>query len=384
MMPTAGLQRPAGYGYPPATNYAPGYPQPTGYPQYGGYPGMPPAPRRQTPNTGRVLLGLLLVPLALFAVILIVKVVSSFTTPITPEPTVPVQPTVTSTTTQPTSTSTPPPGGFANEDYTVPDPDLYPPELPSPDTYSEATQWMQANVFYNRVVQAPVRCDLINVDPARASKSDMQTYLNDIVACLMRVWAPELQASGYNASRPSVVVYSTASGQSACGKLQRQNAFYCAGDQQIYYSMDLPTLIPEYQHDPVLPMLIMAHEFGHAIQAQTGILWSEAVWQQSYTDNSDNGSAQEISRRTEMQADCFAGEFLTSVSKAAGITTGESKIMADIMLQLGDDAVTGITGYSADHGLGVNRQTWFETGLSNPDVIQCNTFDPSIASSKIK
>ena len=367
------------FGYPPATSYAAGYPQPTGYPV-----------RPPNKNPGHPLLTLLMLAIALFALIIIFKTFSSLLNPEPAPPPVPTQ-TTTAPTTQPTTTTptTPPttpttPGsGYANDNYVVPDPDHNPPELPSPDTYNQATEMMQYNMVYNQRLVSPVRCDLIPIDPSTATKSQMQTYLDDITACLMRVWSPSLESAGYYSARPPVVVYS-GSGQSACGKLERQNAFYCAGDQQIYYSMDLPTLLPKYQHDPILPLQIMAHEYGHAIQAQTGILWSESAWQQSYTDSHDTSSANQVSRRTEMQADCFAGAFVTSVAQSAGISSDEQQTMQAIMLQLGDDAVSGIPGYSADHGLGKNRQLWFSVGLTGSTMGDCNTFAPDLPSSKIK
>jgi len=367
--PYASLQRPAGYGYPPATNYAPGY-----YPQ--------PAPRTGMSHGSRLLLFLVLMPLSLFLVILVVKILSTIgeVAP-TPSP----QPTMTTTTSPaPTDTTSPvQPGNYKNDDYVVPEPDPFPPDLPAPDDFDEATLWMQNNIIYSSQVPSPVRCELDSVDPSTASKAQMQTYLDGIVGCLMRVWAPELQAAGFNASTPSVVVYS-GSGQSACGKLSKQNAFYCAGDQQIYYSMDLPSLLPKYKHDPILPFQIMAHEFGHAIQAQTGILWAESAWQQSYTDDNDKASAMQISRRTEMQADCFAGQFLSAVQQSTNISPDEHQVLLAIMLQLGDDSVTGITGYSGDHGLGANRQYWFGIGLSTATMGACNTYATDVPASKVK
>jgi len=362
------MQRPVGYGYPPATNYAPGY-----YPQQPAQGGMS--------HGSRMLLFLVLVPLTLFLVILVIKIMSTIgeVTPPTPPPTT-VNPTPTQTATIPPPIG---PGGYQNDDYVVPDPDLYPPDLPVPDTYEEAQVWMQSNIFYNGQVASPVRCELDGVDPSKASKAQMQTYLNEVVACLMRVWAPELQLDGFNASRPSVIVYS-GSGQSPCGKLTRQNAFYCAGDQQIYWAMDLPTAFPGNMHDPFLPVQVLAHEFGHAIQAQTGILIASHAWQQEYTDEGDDPSALELSRRTEMQADCFAGQFIASVQQSASISSDEHEVMLQLMLQLGDDAITGISGYSDDHGLGTNRQYWFSTGYGSTELSTCNTFSDAVSSSKVK
>jgi len=328
------------------------------------------------------MLAVVLVLFAVFALVVVIKVMSGMSTP-EPVP-LPVPTSVTSTATNsPTSRQTSTSGDYQNENYQVPEPDLYPPDLPEPVSESEATDWMQNNAFYQQAVPSPVRCDVTMVDAATASKAELQTYLDGIVGCLMRVWAPALEDAGFNASRPSVTIYSGRI-QSPCGRLDSQNAFYCAADQQIYYSQDLPSLLPNYQDNPFLPVEIMAHEFGHAIQAQTGILWSESLWQQSYQDQNNKSSAKAMSRRTELQADCFAGAFLNSVSQSLSFTSGDRQTIIDMVYYLGDDAVSGVPGYSGDHGQGVNRQSWFKTGLSGGTTSMCNTFDPSIPSAKVK
>jgi len=304
-----------------------------------------------------------------------------------PAPT-PPQPTVTSTqgsTSGPTpgqTTNQPSDGTYKNDNYDVPAPNLNPPDLPVPMTYDQATLWMQTNVFYDQVVPSPVRCDVPDINPSTASKSQLQTYLNDIVACLMRVWAPELQSAGFNASRPSVTIYSGQI-QTPCGRMPRQNAFYCSADQQIYYATDLPMLFPQDRSDPFVPLSIVAHEFGHAIQAQTGILYSEALWQQSYEDHANTNSANAVSRRTEMQADCFAGQFINAVSQSAGISSNEISTIKSIFFSIGDDQLSGISGFSEDHGTGANRQAWLGRGLEDPSTAVCNTFAPSVTDSQI-
>jgi len=367
-----------------------GYPQYSPYPQYqyGQYPQYPQATGARGSQASHVLIGVLLVPAVVFLLIIVVKVMSAIGGS-EPEPApTPSQPTVTSTQ-SPTNSGTsgqtnnqPANGTYKNDTYDVPAPNLNPPDLPVPVTYDQATLWMQSNVFYDQVVPTPVRCEIPDINPSSASKSQLQTYLNDIVACLMRVWAPELQAAGFNASRPSVTIYSGQT-QTPCGRVPKQNAFYCSADQQIYYATDLPMLFPQYKADPYVPLSIIAHEFGHAIQAQTGILYSEAVWQQSYEDENKTDLSNAVSRRTEMQADCFAGQVINAISQSAGISSAEISTLQDVFYSIGDDQLAGIPGFSEDHGTGANRQKWLEQGLGNPLAGTCNTFAPSVKDSQI-
>ena len=90
------------------------------------------------------------------------------------------------------------------------------------------------------------------------------------------------------------------------------NAFYCTADQQVYYSNLLPQALPgEVRNNKWTADIVMAHEFGHAVQGRTGILVSgHALGQES----GDEGTALRYMRRLETQADCFSGMFVRSVS----------------------------------------------------------------------
>jgi len=263
--------------------------------------------------------------------------------------------------------------GWANDNYQVPPYDAKPPKLPWPDTYGEADDWLVSNSIYSTSVKRPVRCELKQINPSKSSKDAMSKYLNDMVPCLMRVWGPELEAAGYKAVTPKVHVYS-GSGQSACGKLSPGNAFYCPADQQIYYALDMADEFPGYKNEPLVPLQVVAHEFGHGLQGRTGILAAEDAYLDYFEDRGDKWSAKAIERRLEMQADCFAGLFVGSVDKSLQIGPEGMYTLFDFMVELGDDTITGDSNYVGDHGHGVNRQAWFMKGVSKPQVSVCNTF----------
>jgi len=382
---------PAGVGYPAPQ---PGFPAQAGYrgPQPG-YSALQPASTKPAGSSTIILRAVLVVVAVVFCLIIIDKVMSGTTTtttttnpPVTITTTVPVPPPTTQTTPPtppPTQPTEPPQGGYQNADYTVPDPDLNPPDLPMPTTYDEAMTWMTSNDFYNQPIPVPVECQIPSIDPSRASNSQLQTYLNDAVACLMRVWGPQLQAAGFNAARPSVTLY-TGQAQSPCGKMPRQNASYCMADQQVYYATDLPDLFPAQATDPLVPVSVVAHEFGHAIQGQSGILNSEIGWEQAFSDNGDDASANDMSRRAEQQADCFAGAFLQAVSKSVGVDPNEQTGLDQVFYLIGDDVLSGDPTYDGNHGQGAHRVAWFETGLSASSARDCNTFDPSVTYDQVR
>lgn len=262
---------------------------------------------------------------------------------------------------------------YQNENYQVPQADPAPPDFPVPETLEEATTWMAENPIYDQNLARPVRCEITAIDLRSASKAQLEQHMNDYTACLMRVFGPSLEAAGYIAVRPTVTVYSSANVETACGKLPDYNAAYCMADQQIYYSTNLPDVIPgSLVNQPFLVESILGHEFAHSVQARTGILISERAWEYEYRD--DEPTANDYSRRTELQADCWAGQFNGSVAQSLDISDNDQKTISELFFSLGDDELTRNPNVDGNHGLGRNRQLWYLDGSALTEMSTCNTY----------
>ena len=105
-----------------------------------------------------------------------------------------------------------------------------------------------------------------------ASDAQLKAHFEGLMECLMRVWQPPVTAAGWQIVRPSVTIYgekiTTKCGESGI------NAFYCSADQQVYYSNQLPRALESASENKWTADVVMAHEFGHALQGRTGILIS--------------------------------------------------------------------------------------------------------------
>ncbi|MFL6027954.1 MAG: neutral zinc metallopeptidase [Friedmanniella sp.] len=260
-------------------------------------------------------------------------------------------------------------GQYQNDDYQVPPPDLSPPPIPQPETYEEAQSLLTQNAFYNQVTPDPVRCasDPINVDTA--SDAALKKHFDALMACLVRVWEPPVVGAQWQIVRPTVTIYGSEI-NTKCGK-SGVNAFYCAADQQVYYSNRLDNAVPVVARDRWAADVVMAHEFGHALQARTAILISsQALGQQS----NDEGTQLLFSRRLETQADCFSGMFIRSVAAAVGVQQSDVEGILEVYSAVGDDTLSGNPGIQGNHGLARSRQYWGNTGLGTNEVGQCNTY----------
>lgn len=270
-------------------------------------------------------------------------------------------------------------GPYANESYTPPPADMNPPELPAPKTYGQATTMLNANAIYSETTPKPTNCSkVVDLDASTATVAELTAHLNNLMGCLMTTWNPPVTAAGYVMPRPSVTVY-TRTIQTACGTIDSINAMYCAADQQVYYAKALPQALPaSLRSAKFVTELVVAHEFGHAIQARTGILYSEKAWE----SKSSKSEALTYSRRLEQQADCFAGEFVSSIAQSKAFTDADLTTLTKVMNNLGDDVISGDPSYVGGHGSGKNRQVWFTKGYNDTALTTCNTFTAPASSVK--
>ncbi len=138
----------------------------------------------------------------------------------------------------------------------------------------------------------------------------------------------------------------------------RGNAFYCGGQDDDYIAYDAAFLMPRLNKSfgALTPAVVLAHEFGHAIQHRAGVAAPSVV--------------------IELQADCFAGAWVayaqTSTSDPAAVeeTALNSSIRAIPLLR--DQPGTAATNPQA-HGLGFDRVNAFQTGYES-GAGRCATF----------
>ena len=333
-------------GPPTGGGYYQGYPPPGfgrqsfggGVPQYGPTPPMP-APRRRNPL--RAVLGvIIIVTLIAFAGLAIAGLSAESSTT-----------------------------AYQNDNYQVPPPDTSPPPIPVPETYREAEQWITESAFYSQTVPAPVRCSSQPINVATASDPELKVHFEGLMECLVRVWEPPVTNAGFIIVRPTVTIYGEEL-TTKCGTTG-VNAFYCTADQQVYYSNLLPEALPAVKRNKWTADLVMAHEFGHALQGRTGILVSAHALGQN---SGDEGTSLQYARRLETQADCFSGMFIRAVSQSMGVQQQDLDGILQILVAIGDDTLSNDPNIVGNHGLGRSREYWGNKGLGTSAIGDCNTF----------
>jgi len=201
-----------------------------------------------------------------------------------------------------------------------------------------------------------------------------------VVNSVQKFWDGVFQRSGRR-YRYVDTVFFTGQVETGCGLASSQvGPFYCPNDQLVYIDLgffdDLSSRFG-VENAPFTQAYVIAHEYGHHIQKQLGVL--DRI-------GSDRQGPESRAVRSELQADCYAG-----VWAAHAVETGliEDLTQADINQGLdaasaiGDDRIQEQTQGQVDketwtHGSAEQRRRWFSRGYKNGRPAACDTFSGAI------
>ncbi|MUL66231.1 hypothetical protein BOO86_17300 [Mycobacterium sp. CBMA 234] len=208
-----------------------------------------------------------------------------------------------------------------------------------------------------------------------------RAFFDAALACLDTGWRQLVEAAGQEFQPTTVLVPSGTVVQSPCGTESvgptHNPAFYCGSNATIYMPLEgMPG--GRFGSKAVIYLSMVAHEYGHHVQALVGALDEEG--RQANTAGFDSAAGLELSRRLELQAQCFSGMFIGSIANVNGRTGGRFG-QQDIDIAY-DDALRGDwepDRFPRDHGTPQHGQGWWLTGDTTNRVSRCNTWNASSA-----
>ncbi|MBL8121885.1 neutral zinc metallopeptidase [Candidatus Saccharibacteria bacterium] len=212
--------------------------------------------------------------------------------------------------------------------------------------------------------------------PAEFQGADKyEMFTSKVLGSNNDTWSGIFAVQGRDYTAPKLVLFRQAT-QSGCGYASTAvGPHYCPADQTIYLD---ETFFDELQKrfggssGDVAQAYVIAHEAGHHVQNLLGTM-----------DEADAGASQtgegSASVALELQADCYAGIWMHSLSAEGILQSGEIEQALSAAAAVGDDHIqkteTGATNPETwTHGSSAERTKWFKVGYSTGKLTSCDTF----------
>ena len=197
-------------------------------------------------------------------------------------------------------------------------------------------------------------------------------------------WTEIFAASGETYHPPKLRLFAGSEPTPCAFAQSAMGPFYCPRDQRIYldtaFFNDLQRKFGACSDSKACQFseaYVIAHEVGHHVQNELGILPRVTREQQAASSKTE---ANQLQVRVELQADCLAGVWANRAQKKHNfLDPGDIDQALQTASAIGDDRLQKeMQGYvvpdSFTHGSAEQRKRWFTAGLKSGSVASCDTF----------
>ena len=211
-------------------------------------------------------------------------------------------------------------------------------------------------------------------DPGRdAKEQESAEFVSFVLDDAQSVWSQHL--AGY---RKAKLVLFRDGVQSACGAAESSaGPFYCPADERVYLDLAFFDELRTRFRAPgeFAAAYVVAHELGHHVQTVLGVERRVRSLQRQ-----KQASANELSVKMELQADCLAGVWAHSTAQRQLLESGDLESGLAAASAVGDDRIQKETmgrvhPESFTHGTSAQREQWFRRGYDRGDAGACETFN---------
>jgi predicted metalloprotease len=196
-------------------------------------------------------------------------------------------------------------------------------------------------------------------------------------------WSEIFASSGRTYHPPKLRLFAGSEPTPCAFARSAMGPFYCPRDQRVYldtaFFQDMQRKFGACSDASACRFseaYVIAHEVGHHVQDELGILPRAMQAQQAASSRAE---ANALQVRIELQADCLAGVWANrSQQKNKFLDPGDLDQALQTASAIGDDRLQKETqGYvvpdSFTHGSSEQRKRWFLNGFNSGQVSSCNT-----------
>ncbi|HEX5529394.1 MAG TPA: neutral zinc metallopeptidase [Methylomirabilota bacterium] len=209
--------------------------------------------------------------------------------------------------------------------------------------------------------------------PAEEQRADFVSFVLDDV---QNTWTREFQRMRRDYERARLVLFTDGT-RSGCGFAEAAaGPFYCPEDRKVYIDLGFYDDLRSRFGAPgdFAQAYVLAHEIGHHVQHLLGVTDRVRAGQ-----GRRPASANALSVRLELQADCLAGVWAHSTGERRLLEEGDVEEALAAASAVGDDRIQRQAGGRVSpetwtHGSAGQRAGWFRRGLETGRVEGCDTF----------
>ena len=217
--------------------------------------------------------------------------------------------------------------------------------------------------------------------PVELTEADVQAgeFVSVVLADTEEIWTKVFAEQLNQRYAPAVLVLFKEATSSPCGGASEATGpFYCPLDRKVYLDTSFFTTLQRKlgAHGDFAAAYVVAHEIGHHVQDEIGILAKANAERQ----RSDEATSNRISVMVELQADCLSGIWAREAARTLGtVERGDLEEAVNAARQIGDDTLQRNAGrrpmpHIFTHGTSEQRSDWFLRGLQSGEIADCNTF----------
>ncbi|NLT36290.1 MAG: hypothetical protein GXX83_10400 [Gaiellales bacterium] len=210
------------------------------------------------------------------------------------------------------------------------------------------------------------------------AEDEAAQFVSVVLATTEDVWTPQFEQMGRTYDKPILVLFSGSVATPGGAATSATGPFYSPQDESIYIDLAFFDELSRRFGAPgdFAQAYVIAHEVGHHIQYQLGILEQVSSLQRQVGQAKSN----DLSVRLELQADFLAGVWAHYAERSLDVVEpGDIDEALAAAGAVGDDRIQQqAQGYvvpdSFTHGTSAQRARWFRLGYETGDLSQGNTF----------